>query len=226
MIVKFILIYSLYYLFKSKSLFKFAKISECGDLTQLTCQDYLRMNPNLTNLTVTNMIESKQITLSYGLNYITSNRLNISLVKKGFVPMIRLISGIGLNNVYMITKKSNSLYSDYVGFNGTLSNGTFIEIRNLTTVKSYLKSTYSNIGVQFSYDELTFVNLTLKYSYLVFGSFEPYLSTLFNGNLYKTGNIYTNKIITVRNIDQYQFKSKFRKKILFENNYKLINIKF
>jgi hypothetical protein len=182
---------------------------ECGNLNQLTCQNYLKLYPNLTNLTVTNMIESKQIGLTYGLNYITSNSLNISFVKRGFVPIIRLISGINSNRVYMITRKSNSLYSDYIGFNGSLSNGSFMAIRNLTTVNSYLKSTFSNIGVQFGYDELTYVNLTVTYAYLVFGSFYPYLSTLYNGNLYKTVNLYTTKMITVRNIDQYQFRSKF-----------------
>jgi hypothetical protein len=182
---------------------------ECGDLNQLTCQEYLKINTNETNLTIKSMIESKQLILSYGRNYIASSSLNISLVTKGLVPMIRLISGINEKSVFMITKKSNSLYSDYVGFNQSFSNTSFISLRNLTTVKSFLKSIYSNIGVQFSYEkeEITIVNLTITYAYLAFGTFQPYLSTLFNGNLYQTTNL-SNKMITVRNIDQYQFKSK------------------
>ncbi len=133
---------------------KFAQIMECGNLNQLTCQNNLKMCPNVLNLTSTNMIESKQIGLTYGLNYITRNSLNIGLVKRGFVSIFWLISRINLNRFYMINRKINSLYSDFIGSNGSLSNGSFMAIRNLTTVKFYLKSTFSNIGVQFSYDEL------------------------------------------------------------------------
>ena len=185
---------------------KFAKISECGDFNQSTCQDYLKLNPNnITSLTITDLIESKQFVVTSGLNLISSEILNISLVKKGYVPIIRLVSAIATNTVYLIVKKSNSLYSDYVCLNSSLSNGTLIGVRNITTVKSFFQSVYSNIAVQFSYDEINLVNLTVTYSYLTFGTYQPYLFTYYNGNTYKNRNLYT-KMITVRNIDQYPFQ--------------------
>ena len=46
---------------------KFAEINECG-LIQ-SCQIYLKNNPSITSLTITDLIESKQIILSKGDNY-------------------------------------------------------------------------------------------------------------------------------------------------------------
>lgn len=187
------------------SLKKFAKINECGDFNQSTCQDYLKLNQNITSLTLTDLIESKQFVVTYGLNFISSESLNISLVKKGYVPIIRLVSPIIFNSFYLVVKRSNSLYSDYVCLNSSLSNGTLIGVRNITNVKSFFQSAVSNIAVQFSYDEINLVNLTLTYSYQAFGTYQPYLFTYYNGNTYKSQNSYT-KMITVRNIDQYPFQ--------------------
>ena len=175
-------------------------------MNQSTCQSYLKSNSNITDLTITESIESNQLTLKYGCNYITSTQFNTTQLKKGYVPIIRLVSAIGSNNALMVVRKSDSIYSDYIGLNGT---GTFLlgGIRNLTTVKSFFKSTFSNIAVQFSYENLTLTNLTVTHSYLAFGTFQPYLITIYNGNLYKTASLYT-KSITVRNIDNYQYQSK------------------
>ena len=47
---------------------KFAKISECGDFNQSTCQDYLKLNPN-------------NIAIVHENVFITYEELNIKSIK-------------------------------------------------------------------------------------------------------------------------------------------------
>ena len=146
-------------------------------------------------MTILNIIESKQITLSLGNNYITSDKLNISLVKKGFIPIIRHYSDSSL-----MTSKYNSSYPDYVCLNMSSHNGDLIRLKNLTILKNSIGSTTSNIAVKFGFDETIFVNLTVAYAYSSFASYLPYLYTQYGGNYYETPN---SKMITIRNIDNY-----------------------
>jgi hypothetical protein len=162
-------------------------------------------NTNITNLTVIDLIESKQIKFSSRFNYFTSSNLNISLVKRGYIPMIRLVSGSLTNNVTLVTKLINDLYPDYVCLDSSLTNGTLIGLRNLKTIQSSVLSKTSNIAVLFSYEDPILVNLTSTYAYSSLGTFQPYLYTKYGGNLYATPNT---KLIMIRNVDQYPFQSK------------------
>ena len=146
------------------------------------------------------MIESNQIILSKGNNYITTDKLNISTVTKGFIPIIRLIS-----DVTLVTKENDDLYPDYSCFNVSVSSGDLLGLTNLTNLKSAIKSQTSNIAVQFRFDSTVLVNLTLSYAYPSFGTFEPYLYSRYGGNVYGS---YNNKLVTIRNIGSYPFDSK------------------
>jgi hypothetical protein len=171
---------------------------ECGSIQ--SCQLYLKNNPSITNLTITDIIESKQIVLSNGDNYITSDKLNITSVRKGYVPIIRYVS-----TATLALKEKNDIYPDYVCFNISTSTGELLGWNNTTNLTKYLGSVRSNVAVQFVFDSTVFVNLTLSYAYLSFGSFQPYLITKYGGNVYDTQN---NKMIIIRNIQQYPFQSK------------------
>ncbi len=151
------------------------------------------------------MIESKQLTLSYGYNYFTSDKLNISLLKKGYVPKIRLISGSMTTNVYLVFSTNNYVYPDYVCYNASLSNGTLTGLRNLTTVQKSAGSSKSNIALQFKFEDPTFTNLTSSFAYLAFGTYIPYLYTTYGGNFYNSLNT---KSIMIRNIESYPIQSK------------------
>lgn len=158
------------------------------------------------------MIESKQISLSYGYNYFTNDKLNISFVKKGYIPRIRFLSGSMTSYVYLVTKTSNSLYPDYVCYNVSLSNGTLIGFRNMTTVKTAIGSSTSNIAMQLKFEDPTLINVTSSFAYLAFGTFLPYLYSTYGGNFYNTLNT---KSIMVRNIDPYPIQSNFLSYLLF-----------
>ena len=160
----------------------------------------MKNNPSITSLTIADLIESKQIVLSKGDNYITSDKLNITLVRKGYVPIIRFVSTVTLG-----LKENNDIYPDYVCFNISTPNGELLGWNNPTNLTKYLGSVTSNVAVQFVFDSTVFVNLTLSYAYLSFGSFQPYLITKYGGNVFDTIN---NKMIIIRNIQQYPFQSR------------------
>ena len=169
----------------------------------------------MTNLTVVDSIESNQITFNTGYNFFTNDILNFTFVKKGYVPLIRLISGSDMYNMWIYVKNMNgSSYPDYVCFNNSLSNGTLIGLRNIKTVQSFLGSKTSNIAVQFRFDDPIIVNLTLSYSYRSFGTFRPFLLTSFGGNFHTTPN---SQLVVIRNIDSYPFQGNYILSIFSSN---------
>ncbi len=149
------------------------------------------------------LVESNQIELSYGKNYITNDILNINtLVKKGSVPIIRLIPTN--NQTILSIKKNSDLYPDYVCLN--ISAGIGIAgFTNFSALNDSFKSSKSNIAVQFIFEEPTLINLTVSYAYSSFGTFQPFLYTKFGGNLYRNQ---CNQMISIRNVENFQFESK------------------
>ena len=152
------------------------------------------------------MIETNNITLSTGNNYFTSDKLNISLIKKGYVPTIRpLTSTATANSVSFSAKIKNETYPDYYGYNVTLNEALtgFTNLKKLIIISTGFKT--SNLAVQFGFDDPTLANLTLTYAYKTFGSYLPYLNTQYFGNLFGTQS---SKVINIRNIDSYPIQSK------------------
>ena len=150
------------------------------------------------------MIESNQINLKIANNFFTKDKFNLTLVNKGYVPIIRLISGSLTNTVTMATRFYNDAYSDYVCLDIVSSGGILNGLRNFTNLKIYTGSIKSNIAVQFKFENTTLVNLTISYAFPFYSSFQPFLYTKFGVNFYENPNM---KLITVRNIDQYPFQS-------------------
>jgi hypothetical protein len=151
-------------------------------------------------------IESNIIQLSYGENFIKNDRLNIWFVKKGYIPIVRLILDPSEpKTVALETEIKNDLNPDFVCSNISTTTGDLIGLRNFRTFNnSDVVSKNFNIAVQFKFEDPTLVNLTVSYAYSSFGAFQPYLKTQYGGNLYEQQN---NITIIVRKIDQYPFES-------------------
>lgn len=173
---------------------------ECGNgSNQLSCQNYIKNN-NVSSLTLADMFESNKISLSIGYNYFTRNKLNISFIPKGYIPIIRL-ELINANVTLVAKSISDNLNPDYVCSNISASNGELLGLKNITVLKNiFVSSVTSNIAVKFYFEDIQYVNLTYSYSYSSFGSFRPYLITQYGVNIYQTQNT---KIISVRNMDSY-----------------------
>ena len=180
-------------------------MQECGGFNQTTCQEYLKLNTNILNLTIKSIIESNEIVLKNGSNYITSDKFNLSMISKGSVPIIRLGSGLNASNLNFSVKKNNDFYPDYVVYNlMSLSDGNLIGFTNITKFNESIGSPTSNIDVQLKFTDPILINLTRQYAYLSFSSYQPFLYTQYSGNY--IGNPNAN-LIMVRNIDTYPFKS-------------------
>ena len=123
------------------------------------------------------MFQTNKITLSIGYNYFTSEKLNISFIPKGYIPIIR-IESID-KTVTLVTKSiSDNVNPDYVCYNLTTSSGDSLGLENMTVLKNiFASSKTSNIAVQFYFEDIQYVNLTYSYTYSSFGSFRPYLYT-------------------------------------------------
>ena len=76
------------------------------------------------------MFQTNKITLSIGYNYFTSEKLNISFIPKGYIPIIR-IESID-KTVTLVTKStSDNVNPDYACYNLTTSTGDLLGLKNV-----------------------------------------------------------------------------------------------
>ena len=165
-------------------------------------------------MTIIDSIVTNDLVLTNGYNYFTSEKLNMSSIRKGYIPMIRLLSGSLTTSVNLRAKAINETYPDYICYNVSLTNETLIGLTNLKNILTYLGSKKTNIAVQFRFEDVTLKNLTFDCAYTTLGTFIPFLYTQFGANSYGTLN---KKLIHVNNIDFYPFQGKFLFKYLSRN---------
>ena len=150
----------------------------------MTCQDYVSSNINIRNLTITEQISTPELSFTYGNNFFTNDQLNITSVKKGFVPVIVQVNynSNPWPSYYLAQSSSQLAYRDYSCSFQMIGNTNYLT--NIVEISQSISGvSQSNIVVMFLLNEpLVLINYTISHTYLMFGTFNPYIYTNFFGN--------------------------------------------